>query len=344
MKEGVYEQLVTDLVKQRLECLSRDVFFIHKTKIDKEEAALILSKHLSLAIKNAFLYLKDKNQIELQIEIANKIIHLLKEELRYKDLDNDLIAAEGEILQAVFSKVDNHFANNELHLKEIMPYTRLTHSELFTGGNVGLSLESELKKEIRSSDEIDLLVSFIKFKGLIILLQDLESFTTKGGRLRVITTTYMGASDYRAIQLLANLPNTEVKISYNTGSERLHAKAYLFKRNTGFHTAYIGSSNFSRSALTDGLEWNLKITTREVSHIIDKFQKTFDSYWQSDDFELYNDAEHSKRLINALQPDTPLGLSVLHSAFLISGPSPSSLKYLKNWRLNVRSTADFAIS
>jgi HKD family nuclease len=63
------------------------------------------------------------------------------------------------------------------------------------------------------------------------------------------------------------------KISYNTRNERLHAKAYLFQRNTGFHTGYIGSSNFSRSALTDGLEWNLKITTKEVSHIIDKFKR-----------------------------------------------------------------------
>jgi HKD family nuclease len=183
-------------------------------------------------------------------------------------------------------------------LKEITPYTRLTHSELFTGGNIGLSLESELKKEILSSDRIDLLVSFIKFKGIIILERELREFTKRGGKLRVITTTYMGASDYKAIQLLSKLENTEVKISYNTGNERLHAKAYLFKRNTGFHTGYIGSSNFSRSALTDGLEWNIKITTKEVSHIIDKFQKTFDIYWQSDDFETFDDKIHKEKLIS----------------------------------------------
>lgn len=188
----------------------------------------------------------------------------------------------------------------DLRLKEITPYTRLNHSELFTGGNTGLSLESELKKEILSSDRIDLLVSFIKWKGIIILENQLKEFVKRGGKLRVITTTYMGATDYKAIKLLSSLENTEVKISYNTTNERLHAKAYLFIRNTGFHKGYIGSSNFSRSALTDGLEWNLKITTKEISHIIDKFQKTFDTYWQNSDFETFDVEKHSEKLIEAL--------------------------------------------
>src|SRR5690606_11759221 len=84
-------------------------------------------------------------------------------------------------------------------------------------------------------------------------------------------------------------------------NERLHAKAYLFYRNTGFHTGYIGSSNFSRTALTDGLEWNLKVTTKEVGHIISKFQKTFESYWQSSDFELFDETIHFEKLNEALK-------------------------------------------
>lgn len=329
MNEGIYEELVTKLVSLKLKEVSQNTFYINKATIDKEEAATILSKHLGQTIKTALKTVSGDNQIEVQIEIANKIILFLKQELNKEDFTNDLIEIEGEILKAVFSKVDAHFADFNLHLKEITPYTRLTHSELFTGGNAGLSLESELKKEILSSNQIDLLVSFIKFKGIIILERELKEFTKRGGKLRVITTTYMGASDYKAIQLLSNLENTEVKISYNSGNERLHAKAYLFKRKTGFHTGYIGSSNFSRSALTDGLEWNLKITTKEVSHIIDKFQKTFDSYWQSNDFELFDDSLHKEKLISTLNQGRTNKIGDLNISFFEIKPFPFQSEILE---------------
>ena len=322
MNQGIYEELVTQLVSQKIQELDRSSFYVNKVPIDKEEASHLLSKHLSKTIKHALDFVKGDNQLETQIEIANRIILGLKEELKKDDFDHDLIETEGQILKAVFTKVDAHFSNIDLHLKEITPYTRLTHSELFTGGNVGLSLQSELKKEILSSDRIDLLVSFIKFKGIIILERELQEFTKRGGELRVITTTYMGASDYKAIQLLSNLANTKVKVSYNTGNERLHAKAYLFYRKTGFHTGYIGSSNFSRSALTDGLEWNIKITTKEISHIIDKFQKTFDSYWQRHDFEIFEDKIHKEKLISALNQGKTSKITEISSSFFDIKPFP----------------------
>ena len=296
MHHGIYEQLITQLVANKISELDKDAYYINRAPVDREEAASVLSRHLAGIIKQALDLVQREHQLENQIAIANKIIFLLRDELQREDFTSDLVEVEGELLKAVFAKADAHFSNIDLHLKKITPYTRLSHSELFTGGNIGLSLESELRKEILSSNRIDLLVSFIKFKGIIILDEALREFTERGGKLRVITTTYMGASDYQAIELLSQLKNTEVKISYNTGNERLHAKAYLFFRNTGFHTAYIGSSNFSRSALTDGLEWNLKVTTKEVGHIIDKFQKTFNSYWESKEFETFDNERDKEKL------------------------------------------------
>ena len=301
MNQGLYEELVTKLITNKLDDLGKDNFQIKKISIDKAEAAHLLSQHIGKTIKQAFNLIKGEDILEIQIEIANKIILFLKEELKKEEFEDDLIETEGKILKAVFSNVDAHFTDLDLHLKEITPYTRLIHSELFTGGNSGTTLESELRKEILSSDKIDLLVSFIKWKGIRILERELREFTERGGILRVITTTYIGATDAKAVEFLSSLKNTQVKVSYNTGNERLHAKAYLFQRNTGFHTGYIGSSNFSRSALTDGLEWNLKITTKEISHIIDKFKKTFEAYWQNPEFELYDGTIHSVKLVEALQ-------------------------------------------
>lgn len=315
MNQGLYEELVTKLINNKINELDKNTFQVRETTIDKAEASQLLSQHISNTIRRAFTLINCENDIDKQIEIANKIILFLKEELNKEKLEDDLIDTEGKILKAVFTKIDTHFTDLDLHLKEITPYTRLIHSELFTGGNSGITLESELRKEILSSDKIDLLVSFIKWKGIRILEPELRGFTERGGKLRVITTTYIGATDSKAIEFLASLNNTEVKVSYNTGNERLHAKAYLFQRNTGFHTGYIGSSNFSRSALTDGLEWNLKVTTKEVGHIIDKFKKTFEAYWQNADFELYDQDIHSEKLVNALKQGRNLKENTITTAY-----------------------------
>ncbi|MDO8727620.1 MAG: hypothetical protein Q7J35_16260 [Candidatus Methanoperedens sp.] len=216
--------------------LFRQSLFVNYSIIDKSEAAKLLSQYLGEVINRALSFIADENSIEQQIEISNKIIRLLRDELEDIDFEDDLIAVNGKILNAIFSKLDSNELINEDYLKKITPFTRLTQSELFTGSNIGISLESELKKEILSSDKIYFLVSFIKWSGIRIFENELREFTQKGNKLKVITTSYMGATDLKAVEFLSGLPNTEVKISYNTENERLHAKSYLFFRNTGFHT------------------------------------------------------------------------------------------------------------
>lgn len=298
---GLYEQLINTLIANKLSLMGEKAFHIKKSQLDKEEASRYLSLYLADTIKFALNEIKDDNKTLKQIELSNKIIQLLISELPAVDLTDNLIDNEGKILDAVFSKLDWPYGDFGNRIKEITPYTRLSQSELFTGNSRGLSLESEIKKEIQSSDEICWLVSFIKYSGIRIFKEELEEFTNSGKKLKIITTSYMGATDVKAIEFLASLKNTEIKVSYNSEHERLHAKAYLFIRNTGFTTGYIGSSNISRSALTNGLEWNLKVTSKEINHIIDKFKKTFETYWVDKDFEQYEFGKSKQKLSEALK-------------------------------------------
>jgi superfamily II DNA or RNA helicase/HKD family nuclease len=167
------------------------------------------------------------------------------------------------------------------------PDTSLAISALLTGSSRTPSLHSQLIKEISSCDRADWLVSFIKFSGIRQLLPVLKEFTRKpaadgGPRLRIATTSYMGATDIKAVRLLLDLPNTELKISYDTERTRLHAKAYLFYRSTGFSSAYVGSANISQSALNQGLEWTAKISEFETEHLWEHVKATFLSHWEDE--------------------------------------------------------------
>lgn len=297
---GIYEEIITELLQRKLEEYeSNHLFFVERETLESADAALYLSRFLQHLLKIILQsYSKGNDTVSQQIELSNALIFWLRDYLHDEDIAENLIAAKGELLRALYSTQNPIAADLKDHVSKITPLTGLSASELFTGSNVGLSLESELKKEILSSDEIWWLVSFIKWTGIRIFADELKAFAKNGKKLKVITTSYMGATDQKAINFIGSLPNTEIKLSYNTTRERLHAKSYIFIRKTGFDTGYIGSSNISRSALTNGLEWNLKVTTQEIPHIIEKFKSTFETYWASPEFENYNpdDEKAQKRL------------------------------------------------
>lgn len=298
---GIYEQLITQLVEQNLD---RDSFYVGERSLEAGEAATWLSRFLTRLIEIAMDSVPNgETRISEQINLANTIVKWLSTHIKDKELiSENLLDSQGKILTAIFDKSNPIAADLPKYVKSIMPITGLSQSELFCGSNVGVSLETEIKREIQSSDKIYWLVSFIKWAGIRIFKNELEAFTRSGKQLKIITTSYMGATDAKAVEFLATLPNTEVKLSYNTNRERLHAKSYLFMRDTGFHTGYIGSSNLSHSALTSGLEWNLKITSQEIPHIIEKSLSTFETYWQSPDFEHFDGKAQSKeKLHDALQ-------------------------------------------
>jgi superfamily II DNA or RNA helicase len=297
---GIYEQLITQLIASRID---RQRFYVGERELNSSEASSWLSRFLSHILEYAIESVPTgDDRLQQQIALSNQLLLWLKEQIQDKDfIEDNLLASQGKILTALYELENPISADLKHYINHIFPLTGLTQSELFCGSNAGLSLESELKREILSADNIYWLVSFIKWAGIRIFRKELEEFTASGRELKIITTSYMGATDAKAVEYLASLPNTQVKLSYNTERERLHAKSYLFLRNTGYHTGYIGSSNLSHSALTSGLEWNLKITSQEIPHIINKSLSTFETYWASHDFEHFSgDAKCSEKLKKAL--------------------------------------------
>ena len=300
---GIYEQLITELLYKELDKHS-EKFYIGNQELQKADAAVYLARFLSSILFRVLDSLPDgDDRIQQQIKLCNALVKWLAEYLKEEEISENLIETRGMLFTAFFSKENPIESDLHKYIARITPQTGLSQSELFTGSNAGLSLESELKKEILSSDEIWWLVSFIKWTGIRVFTDELNSFARSGKKIKVITTSYMGATDVEAVDFLASLPNAEVKLNYNISHERLHAKSYIFRRYNGFDTGYIGSSNISRSALTSGLEWNLKVTSQEIPHILSKFKSTFETYWASPEFEIYNygDAEHRKRLRQSIK-------------------------------------------
>ena len=119
-------------------------------------------------------------------------------------------------------------------------------------------------------------------------------------RFRVLTTTYIGGTEREALDRLVRDYGAEVKVQYDAARTRLHAKAWLFRRDTGFDTAYVGSSNLSTSALLDGVEWNVRLSIRSTPSLLQKFEATFDAYWNSAEFERYDPDLDRDRLDDAL--------------------------------------------
>ncbi|MEQ9460449.1 MAG: DUF3427 domain-containing protein [Phycisphaeraceae bacterium] len=300
---GLYDQLLTVALRERLDRVG-GLRPEDASEVDADEAHAAIAQHLEHLLALSLSTLRGKEAAEKQRRLVDRLIATLREELgddwgeRFR-LDSPL-----RRLLAV------HASDHPGSLKR--PDTPLARSALLTGTRVDPSLASQLAAEFAATDRVDILCSFIKWSGLRLLLESLRSLTATPHpeglpRLRIISTSYMGATDPRAIEALAALDHTEIKVSYDTERTRLHAKAYLVHRATGFGSAYVGSANLSRAALSEGLEWTSKISQYELPHLWQKVTATFESYWNDAEFEAYA-ADAPDRLRQAIHREKQRGV------------------------------------
>lgn len=278
---GIFESLLTDRLVKKLEPLHS-----YKKSVESvaaENAAGELTRFLGDAIAARLSVLEPDQMITLSNQILALIGH-----------PEDVLPGPQQLLEVQ--------RDDQIGVRSFKrPQTPMSAAALLTNSREDPQLAAELRAELSSADSVDLLCAFIKWEGLRLLSDSLQELKDHGIPVRVITTTYMGATQRHAIDEMVRRFGAEVRINYETNATRLHAKAWMFHRNSGFDTAYVGSSNLSRPALLDGLEWNVRLSGVATPGLLQKFSLTFDSYWEDDAFVPYDPDTDAERLDAALK-------------------------------------------
>ncbi|MEU8253698.1 DUF3427 domain-containing protein [Micromonospora inaquosa] len=294
LERGVYEHLITRELANQLQHV--DPALIQHHKLDLADAHTTLARHVAtLAARALQAVPSGDNKLHHQVNLANQIADAIAALSPKAATEQDQVTDAKHLLHAIAAPptppAEPTFPQR--------PTTPLSTGALLVNGRHQPRIGHEVNHEMASAESVDLLCAFIKWYGLRVVEHAIRDLIARGGKVRVITTTYLGATDQRALDRLSEL-GAEVKVSYETRTTRLHAKAWLFRRSNGTTTAYVGSSNLSKTALVDGVEWNVRISNIEQSHVIDTFTATFEDYWNDPAFEAYDVVRDAERLRQAL--------------------------------------------
>jgi superfamily II DNA or RNA helicase/HKD family nuclease len=303
LARGLYEQLLTELLQGELEGQPSDRT-VQLSKLHPAEAPDRIALHLATVIERALSGLPDDDRIAAGVALARELIERIVSAAQ----DDDLAAerpVDGQILQAV------NLLRPDGKPEEIeKPGIPLLDTTLLTNAPGEPRVGRQILAEIASADRIDVVMAFIRRSGITPLREALRRHTQAGRSLRVLTTTYTGSTELEALELLREI-GAEVKVSYDTSSTRLHAKAWLFHRESTYSTAYVGSSNLTHSAQVTGLEWNMRVSAARNRAVVEKIAAVFESYWQQPDFEPYDRAtfeEAMRRAEGDQEPEFALSL------------------------------------
>jgi superfamily II DNA or RNA helicase/HKD family nuclease len=296
LPDGLYEDVVSDALASHLDQLAKSAE-VGRAPLSGADAVEHLSDAIHQAARIALDSIQGQHAETRRLGLANDLLHLLQERS-----SSTLGASEARLRSELLLHVARRGVLADGGTVPARPSTPLARSDLFVNAEK-VGVVSEIRSEIESADRIDFIVAFIKWSGLVKFRDELAKHCQRGRPLRVLTTTYVGATEARAVAELRRL-GAQVKVAHEDVPTRLHAKAWLFQRDTGLSTAYVGSSNLSRSAMTDGIEWNVRIAGADLPHVVEKFDAVFRRYWDdpaSGFTEFDGSAEAVQRLEESLR-------------------------------------------
>lgn len=184
--------------------------------------------------------------------------------------------------------------------------SNLAYKPQFVSNNYkeGRKVISSIEDELLSCEEFAISVAFITIGGITPLLQTLRELEQRNIPGKILTTDYLTFSDPKALRILANFKNIELKMFVTENAkEGFHTKGYIFKKEE-IYRIIVGSSNMTLSALTTNREWNTKIVSAEQGEYTQSLVAEFEQLWNAKQsfvferfIEEYTDAYTKNRII-----------------------------------------------
>jgi superfamily II DNA or RNA helicase len=289
LPHGPRDDLITTAIAAALQDLREPDAAVRRRNLEAVEASSYLAQHLRRVLERHLDTLRSADPTEPHVQVTNRLIADLAAEHVGAVDDGDTVASPAAVLTGVYPPL----------LPGAVPPTEprlpLGQHDLLVGGRDEPSFMRTLASELPSADRVDAIVAFVKWSGLRLLLEPLEDLLRRDVSLRLLTTTYMGVTERRALDWLHDR-GAQVSVSYDDRTTRLHAKSWLLHRDTGFSTAFVGSSNLSAPALLDGMEWNIRVSAVAAPALYAKLDATFQRTWELAAFEPYVPDEHGNRV------------------------------------------------
>jgi superfamily II DNA or RNA helicase/HKD family nuclease len=303
LASGVHESIITEAIEESISAIELEGWWTDVAKVDPALLPDLLARYVHDIARRSIASMRGDDDAKLlaQVAVVNSLLAVLRES-----------SPSGVVIE-LDDVADGPRILREARPPSPVPITRkptrrplisLRESALLVNGHRDYQIGSEVARELESADRVDLLSAFVRFAGLRLVRDQLARFVERGGQLRVITTVYTGSTEKKALDAIVSMGG-QVKVSYETSQTRLHAKAWLFGRNSGFHTAYIGSSNLTHSALVEGLEWNVRVSEVDNPAILDRVGAAFEQYWNEPEFVSYDPKVDGIRLAEALASQRP---------------------------------------
>ena len=237
LSPGIREELVTDQLSAEL--VQLDAARLRRRAVDSTESEPLVLRHVGGMVSE---WLRQGKTADDKADRANALAEMLGPEL----LERYSLLSPPELLTGILPLPDGLAAPS---LPD-HPQVPLTANELLVNDRKQPSIGAQLKTELQSATDVDLICAFVIWSGVSTLLDELRGVVERGGRLRIITTTYMSATEPKALRELQEL-GAEVRVAFDAERTKLHAKAWVLHRPRGLTTAFVGSSNLSRGSERD---------------------------------------------------------------------------------------------